>query len=136
MQLVSKIYKNGKHWIAEIPVLDAMTQGHSKLEAEEMLISLLCEMIETKGFKSHLIHEHGKWYVTETSHDPEVYRLILKRQRAKSGLTIRDVAALLHCKSANAYAAYERGDREPGLSMVFLLLDAVGKHDRPKVRIG
>lgn len=136
MVLEAKIYKDGKFWLAEIPVLDAMTQGHSKLEAEKMLESLLHDMVEAKAFKASVSEESKGQYLIETSHDAEVYRLILKRQRAKSGLTIRDVAAILHCKSPNAYAAYENGKREPGLSMVFRLLEAVGKQDHPKVRIG
>lgn len=136
MQLVTKIYKKGKFWLAEIPVLDAMTQGKTRSEAEDMLRSLLTDMVETKGFVARVIREYGHHYVTMTTHEPEVYRLILKRQRAKSGLTVRDVAAILGSKSPNAYAAYEKGDREPSLSMVFKLLDAVGKHDKPQVRIG
>jgi hypothetical protein len=33
MRLSGRIWKDGKFWLAEVPMLDAMTQGHSEREA-------------------------------------------------------------------------------------------------------
>ena len=36
MRFSGKIYKDGKFWLAEIPILDAMTQGYTRKNAVEM----------------------------------------------------------------------------------------------------
>jgi hypothetical protein len=36
MRVSGKIYKDGRFWLAEIPILDAMTQGHTRKGALEM----------------------------------------------------------------------------------------------------
>lgn len=43
MRFPGKIYKDGKFWLAEIPILEAMTQGHTRKEALEMV----ADMVET-----------------------------------------------------------------------------------------
>ncbi len=46
MRFSGKIYKDGKFWLAEIPILDLMAQGHTKKEAYEMyeLLTPLCSV--------------------------------------------------------------------------------------------
>jgi len=43
MRFSGKIYKDGRFWLAEIPILDAVTQGHTRKEALEMA----ADMVET-----------------------------------------------------------------------------------------
>ena len=33
MRFYGKVYKDGKFWLAEMPLLDTMTQGHTRKEA-------------------------------------------------------------------------------------------------------
>ena len=53
MRFCGKVYKDGKFWLAEIPILDAMTQGHPRKEAYGMVKDLL----ETPG--NRLGHHHS-----------------------------------------------------------------------------
>jgi hypothetical protein len=34
MRLAGRIWKAGKHWLVEVPTLDATTQGRTRAEAE------------------------------------------------------------------------------------------------------
>jgi len=57
-------------------------------------------------------------------------RLLLRRQREKSGLSLTDVAHRLGAKSRNAYARYERGNSVPTVEKLDELLQAVSPdHD-------
>lgn len=131
-----RIWKERKFWLIEIPALDAMTQGRTKAEAFKMLDDLLKTMVEERPFRVVMGSEKGGRFHVEMSRDASVCALILRRQRAKSGLTIREVAKLLGASSLNAYAAYEAGKREPSLSQFDKLLSVVSKQDRLKVRVG
>jgi hypothetical protein len=51
MRFSGKIYKEGKFWLAEIPILDLMTQGHTKKEAYEMVADMLETLANKKDFK-------------------------------------------------------------------------------------
>ncbi len=51
MRFSGKIYKDGKFWLAEIPILDLMTQGRTKKEACEMVADMLETMVNKEGFK-------------------------------------------------------------------------------------
>ncbi|MCM2284281.1 MAG: hypothetical protein NDI81_05845 [Desulfobacula sp.] len=61
MRFSGKIYKDGKFWLAEIPIIDLMTQGHTKKEAYEMVADMLeslinkdgCDITIFKGKKDH-----------------------------------------------------------------------------------
>jgi len=46
-----KVYKDGKFWLAEIPILDAMTQGYTRKEAYIMVKDLL-ETLANRNFQS------------------------------------------------------------------------------------
>jgi len=47
MRFSGKIYKDGRFWLAEIPILDVMTQGHTRKGALEMA----ADMVETMARK-------------------------------------------------------------------------------------
>jgi len=51
MRFPGKIYKDGKFWLAEIPILEAMTQGHTRKKALEMVADMVETMVNKKGFK-------------------------------------------------------------------------------------
>ena len=51
MRFSGKIYKDGKFWLAEIPILDLMTQGRTKKEAYEMVADMLESLVNKDGFK-------------------------------------------------------------------------------------
>lgn len=55
----------------------------------------------------------------------QIFGANLLRIRQKRGLTRREIATAVGI-TENAYGAYERGIREPGLDKVFALADALG----------
>jgi hypothetical protein len=90
MRFYGKAYKDGKVWLAEIPLLDAMTQGHTRKEAYAMVEDLLESLANQPGFKA-TVHpgKHGDFEVSSTD-SRILVSLFLKRQREKSGLSLKD----------------------------------------------
>jgi len=125
MRFYGKVYKDGKFWLAELPLLDAMTQGHTRKEAYAMVEDLLESLVNRPGFKV-TVHpgKHGDFEVSST--DPRVLiSLFLRRQRERSGLSLSEAAERLGAKSRNAYARYERGTSMPSLEKLAELYRAV-----------
>jgi len=60
MRFEGKLARDGRFWLAEIPLLDAMTQGRTKAEALEMIGGWLETMIDRKGFHAR-VHPTGKY---------------------------------------------------------------------------
>ncbi|MFA5904397.1 MAG: helix-turn-helix transcriptional regulator [Desulfobacula sp.] len=56
MRFSGTIYKDGKFWLAEIPILDLMTQGRTKKEAYEMI----ADRMGTTSRNSYARYEQGK----------------------------------------------------------------------------
>ena len=54
MRFSGTIYKDGKFWLAEIPILDLMTQGRTKKEAYEMVADMLESLINKEGFEAEI----------------------------------------------------------------------------------
>ena len=125
MRFFGKVYKDGKFWLAELPLLDAMTQGHTRKEAYAMVEDLLESLANRPGFKV-TVHpgKHGDFEVSST--DTRVLiSLFLRRQRERSGLSLSEAAERLGAKSRNAYARYERGTSMPSLEKLAELYHAV-----------
>ncbi|MFH1980978.1 MAG: helix-turn-helix transcriptional regulator [Pseudomonadota bacterium] len=125
MRFYGKVYKDGKFWLAEVPLLDAMTQGHTRMEAFGMVADLLESLVNRAGF-SVTVHpgKHGDFEVS--SSDPRaLISLFLRRQREKSGLSLSEAATRLGAKSRNAYARYERGTSMPSIEKLTELYQAI-----------
>jgi hypothetical protein len=54
-----KLYKDGKFWLAEVPVFAAMTQGRTRKEALVMIADWLTTIIARPGF-TLMVHEGKK----------------------------------------------------------------------------
>lgn len=50
MRLNGRVYKDGRFWLAEVPMLDAMTQGRTREEALAMVADLLESLVNSPGF--------------------------------------------------------------------------------------
>ena len=125
MRFQGTVYRDGKHWLAEVPILEAMTQGRTRKEAFAMVEDLLVTLANRPGF-SVKVHgdTHGGFEVS-TSDMGVMTSLLLRRQRERSGLSLTEVSERLGAKSRNAYARYERGTSVPTLSKLDELLRAV-----------
>ena len=125
MRFYGKTYKDGKFWLAEVPLLVAMTQGHTRKEAFLMVKDLLESLVNRPGF-SVTVHpgKHGDFEVS--SNDSRgLISLFLRRQRERSGLSLSEAAKRLGAKSRNAYARYERGSSMPSIEKLVELYQAV-----------
>ena len=125
MRFYGKVYKDGNFWLAEVPILEAMTQGRTQKEAFTMVEDLLETLANRPGF-SVKVHpgKQGDFEVSSTD-TRGMISLLLRRQRERSGLSLAEAAERLGAKSRNAYARYERGTSVPTLEKLNDLLQAV-----------
>ncbi|MBI5505725.1 MAG: helix-turn-helix transcriptional regulator [Deltaproteobacteria bacterium] len=125
MRFQGKLCRDGKWWLAEVPVFDATTQGRTRKEAFDMIADWFCTMVDRKGF-SLRVHPTAKDDFEVSSDDTgAMISLLLRRQRQKSGLTLAQAAQRLGAKSRNAYARYEQGASIPSLEKLDELLHAI-----------
>lgn len=125
MRFHGRVYKDGKFWLVEIPILNAMTQGHTRKEALAMVQDLLETLANRPGF-SVQVHpgKEGEFEVS-SSDTRSMISLLLRRQRERSGLSLAEAAERLGAKSRNAYARYEHGTSTPTIDKLTELLQAV-----------
>jgi predicted RNase H-like HicB family nuclease len=125
MRFQGKVYKDGKFWLAEVPIFAAMTQGRTRKEALAMIADWFETMVNRPGF-AVTVHEGRKGNFELSSPDTKaMVGLLLQRQRQLSGLSLAAVAERLGAKSRNAYARYERGVSVPTVEKLDELLQAV-----------
>jgi hypothetical protein len=95
MRFYGKVHKDGKFWLAEVPILDAMTQGHTRKEAFTMVEDLLETLANRPGF-SVTVHpgKHSDFDVSSTD-TRGMISLLLRRQRERSGLSLAEAAERL-----------------------------------------
>lgn len=138
MELEGRVWKdtNSSWWLVEVSFLDVMTQGKTRKEALEMIRDAVFELLKDsyqlgRGFHLNVtLYENGVIGLG-ASDDKLLFALGLKRQRLRSGSTIRDVASRLNSKSPNAYARYERALVRPSLEKYAELMHAANPNRRP-----
>jgi len=125
MRFSGKVYEDGKFRLAEVPVLEAMTQGRTREEALEMAGDLLESLANRLGFSVTVHPGEGGDFEVSSPDTRGLVSLLLRRQRERSGLSLAETAERLGAKSRNAYAWYERGTSTPTLDKLRELLRAV-----------
>lgn len=124
MRFEGKVSRDGRFWLAEIPLLDAMTQGRTRKEALEMIGDWLETMVNRRGFHAR-VHARGRGEFEVAGSDAAAMTaLLLRRLREASGASLSEVASRLGATSRNAYARYERGDAVPTLEKLDALVRA------------
>lgn len=142
MEMEGKIWKDGKFWLVEVPALDAMTQGKTRKEALAMVEDLVFEMTNnyfkdevSKDFSITIV-DYRKDVIGVTASDNKLFlALSLRRQREKSGSTVREASERLGSKSPNAYAQYERGKTSISVDKYEELLTAANPFEKLRLRI-
>ncbi|MBT7864676.1 MAG: helix-turn-helix transcriptional regulator [Gemmatimonadetes bacterium] len=125
MRFQGRVFKDGKHWLAEIPILDTMTQGYTRKEALVMVEDLVETLANRSGFSVDVHPGHKGEFEVSSTDTRTMTSLLLRRQRERSGLSLAEVAQRLGAKSRNTYARYERGTSAPTLEKLNELLAAV-----------
>jgi DNA-binding XRE family transcriptional regulator len=125
MRFQGRIYKDGNHWLAEVAVFDAMTQGRTRKEALEMIADWFTELVDQPGFCVRVDNVRQTEFEISSDNMRAMISLLLRRQRLKSGLTLAQAAERLGVRSRNAYARYEQGASVPSVEKLDELLRAV-----------
>jgi hypothetical protein len=134
MRFQGKVYRSGQHWIADVPIFDATTQGRSRKEALEMIADWFHTMANRKAFAVSVHHVAGDEIELASDDTRAMISLLLQRQRQKSGLSLAQVSERLGATSRNAYARYERGITVPSVEKLDQLLRAVAPNREIVVR--
>ena len=124
MRFEGRVFRDGKWWLAEIPILDAMTQGHTRKEALEMIVDWLETMVDRKLFRARVFPRGRNEFEVAGTDAAAMTALLLRRRRLASGASLRDIATRLGSSSRNSYARYERGDAVPTVEKLDALLKA------------
>ena|ERR1700690_169468 len=142
MEFEGKIWKSGKHWLVEVPPLDVMTQGTSRKNALFMIEDAIKELLAGYFPKEPVynieitIIDYKNGNIGITAKDSKLLLAFsLRRQRTKSGSTIREVAERLGSKSPNIYAPYERGEKKFSLEQYEKLVCAANPTQHLRLRI-
>ncbi|MDZ4661084.1 MAG: helix-turn-helix domain-containing protein [Pseudomonadota bacterium] len=124
-----------KIWAIEIPAIGIFTQGKSKKDAYLMAKDAIETVVDEKGF-AVVIEPLGDLSFSVSANEQRLLiGLLLRRQRAISGLTLMEVAKRLHSKSPNAYGRYEQGKVLPSLDKLAELLRAIDEDLDPILKI-
>ena len=124
MRFEGKLAREGRFWLAEIPLLDAMTQGKTRAEALVMISDWLETMVNRPGFRAQVYPRGKSEFEISGSDVGALTALLLRRRREASGASLRDMAERLGATSRNAYARYERGEVVPTVEKLDALLKA------------
>jgi len=142
MELEGKIWKNKRHWLIEVPSLNMMTQGETKKEALEMVTDAIVEYLHyyfESSIDSSLevtVNDYKKGVIGITSTNNKLLlALSLRRQREKSGSTVREASERMGSNSPNAYAQYERGRTRISLDQYEKLLLAANPFQHSLLRV-
>src|ERR671924_1548035 len=124
MRFPGRLTRDGKHWLAEVPVFDAMTQGRTRAEALDMIADWFASMADRPRVAVRVVNARGADFEIAAADTRAIISLLLRRQRQKSGLSLAAVAERLGAKSRNAYARYEQGTTVPTIDKLAELLRA------------
>jgi predicted RNase H-like HicB family nuclease len=124
MRFEGNVIHEGRFWLAEIPLLNAITQGRTRTEALEMIVDWLETMVNRDGFKAQAHPRSRSEFELSGSDAAAMTALLLRRRREASGASLRDIASRLGSSSRNSYARYERGDAVPTVDKLDALLKA------------
>ena len=125
MRFEGRVWQDGKFWLIEVPALQAMTQGHTRGEAYEMMKDLIETMADRPGFEATVHPLPGDLLEVGANDAKVLVALLLRRQRERRGITLAEAAERLQQKSRNAYARYEQGQAVPTIEKLEELLKAI-----------
>jgi hypothetical protein len=124
MRFPGRLRRDGKCWLAEVPVFAAMTQARTQAEALVMIADWFATMVDRRRFSVRVVKVRASSFEVSADTRPMI-SLLLRRQRQQSGLSLAAVAERLGAKSRNAYARYEQGATAPTVEKLAELLKAI-----------
>lgn len=125
MRLSGCVFKSGRYWAIEVPILGVVTQGSTKKNAFDMISDAIESLVNKKGFKLEVFPGKNSYFEIGSPELAVLTAFLLRRQRIKHGLTLHDVKKRLGAKSHNTYARYEQGKSVPTIEKFNQLLSAI-----------
>ena len=125
MRFAGRVFKVGKLWAVEIPVLDVTTQGKTCGDALAMISDAVEALVDRPGFTVDVYPGPTGEFEIGASDEAALTALLLRRARLRAGLSLSQVAARLGEKSINGYARYEQGRSVPSVEKLSKLYAAV-----------
>ena len=95
MRMQGRVYEKGGFWLAEVPILDAMTQGTSKEDALYMVKDMVEALVNRPGFSVTVHSCPGDDIELESGDVRALAALSLQRHRARNGLPLLGAARRL-----------------------------------------
>lgn len=130
MRFEGRLSRDGRFWIAEVPVLGVATQGRSRKDALEMIADAMETLTWDLGCEVTVHPGRGDRFEVSATEPMALIALALSNRRAAGSLSLADMAARLRKASRNAFARYERGEAAPTLAKLdelFRALDPEGE---------
>jgi predicted transcriptional regulator len=90
-----------------------------------MIADAIEALVDRPGFKVKVFAGADGGFEIGASDDAALTALLLRRARARAGLSLAEVAARLGAKSVNSYARYEQGKSVPSVRKLSQLYAAV-----------
>jgi len=137
VKLEGRIWKSdtSRFWLAEVRDLDITNQGKSRKDAAAMLADAIDALVDERIFRVEVVAEKDDRCSVKANDDAMLLALMLRRLRAREGLTVRQVSERLKSLSPNAYAQYETGRVAPSLNTLAKLLAALNPDFEPVLRV-
>jgi predicted RNase H-like HicB family nuclease len=125
MRFTGRVFRSGKYWAAEVPILGVVTQGRTKKNALEMTSDAIESLMNKKGFRIDIFPGQNSYFEVGSPDTAALVAFLLRRQRIKHGLSLLDVTKRMGAKSHNSYARYEQGKSVPTIEKFNQLLSAI-----------
>ena len=128
MRFAGRVFRVGKYWAVEVPILEVVSQGRTKKDALEMIADAVESLANRPGFKLEVFPGIGEYFEIGSEDQATLTALLLRRARQRAGLSLSQVADRLGVASINAYARYEQGRSIPTVQKLSQLFAAVSSH--------
>ena len=128
MRFEGRVFRVGRHWAVEVPILDVVSQGRTKKEALDMIADAVESLVNRPGFTLEVFPGTGEHFEVSSEDQPTLTAFLLRRARQRAGLSLAQVAERLGATSINAYARYEQGRSVPTIQKLSELFAAVMPH--------
>jgi len=125
MRFEGRIWKHGKHWLIEVPLLEIMTQGYTRREAFEMIRDAIEGLVDEEGFEVFVHHGRTDVFEISASRLAPLVALMLRRRRLENGVSLGEAIARMGQRSKTAYTRYEQGKNLPSIEKLAELFAAV-----------
>ncbi|MBN1425913.1 helix-turn-helix transcriptional regulator [Candidatus Fermentibacteria bacterium] len=125
MRFQGRVFKAGRYWAIEVSVLGVVTQGRTKKDAYLMIADAIEALVNKEGFTVQVYPGTGEYFEIGAWDQGALTALLLRRERARAGLSLSQVAQRMNARSLNAYARYEQGRSVPTVQKLSELVAAV-----------